>query len=113
MPELIVNGVSYQLDEDGFLEDASCWNEDVARALAPNEDVPVLTEQHWRVINFLRIQGMIRKQFMNCFQLALGRELVKLQDSLNPQVAYKLGGMFNEYKYTRIENSNKTVQRLV
>jgi tRNA 2-thiouridine synthesizing protein E len=68
MPELIVNGVSYQLDEDGFLEDASCWNEDVARALAPNEDVPVLTEQHWRVINYLRdyydqygVAPMVRK----------------------------------------------------
>ena len=68
MAELVVNGVSYELDEDGFLEDASEWNEDVARALAPNEDVPELTEEHWRVINYLRdyydqygVAPMVRK----------------------------------------------------
>lgn len=68
MDNLVVNGVTYELDEDGFLEDASVWNEDVARALAPNEDVPELTEEHWRVINYLRdyydqfgVAPMVRK----------------------------------------------------
>ncbi|HHY25151.1 MAG TPA: TusE/DsrC/DsvC family sulfur relay protein [Desulfitobacterium dehalogenans] len=68
MAELVVNGVSYELDEDGFLEDASEWNEDVAKALAPNEDVEELTEEHWRVINYLRdyfdqygVAPMVRK----------------------------------------------------
>lgn len=68
MSDLVVNGVSYQLDEDGFLEDASVWNEEVAKALAPNEDVPELTEEHWRVINYLRdyydqfgVSPMVRK----------------------------------------------------
>jgi len=68
MAELVVNGVSYALDEDGFLEDPSAWNEDVAKALAPNEEIPELTEEHWRVINYLRdyydqygVAPMVRK----------------------------------------------------
>lgn len=68
MAELVVNGVSYELDEDGFLEDASVWTEDVARALAPNEEVEELTEAHWKVINYLRgyydqfgVSPMVRK----------------------------------------------------
>lgn len=68
MADLVVNGVSYALDEDGFLEDASVWNEDVAKALAPNEEVEELTEAHWKVINYLRdyydqfgVSPMVRK----------------------------------------------------
>lgn len=68
MAELIVNGVSYELDEDGFLEDAAEWNEEVAKVLALNEEVEELTEEHWKVINYLRdyydqygVSPMVRK----------------------------------------------------
>jgi len=68
MAELIVNGVAIPLDEDGFLQNAEDWNEEVAKALALTEDVPELTEDHWKVINYLRdyfqkygVAPMIRK----------------------------------------------------
>lgn len=68
MAELIVNGISYELDEDGFLEDASTWNEDVAKVLADTEEIEELTEEHWKVINYLReyydqygVSPMVRK----------------------------------------------------
>lgn len=68
MAEIVVNGTSYELDEDGFLDDASTWNEDVAKALADTEDVAELTEEHWKVINYLRdyydqygVSPMVRK----------------------------------------------------
>jgi dissimilatory sulfite reductase related protein len=68
MADLTVNGQVISLDEDGFLEDTDLWNEDVAMALALTEDVPELTEQHWKVINYLRdyfqkfgVAPMVRK----------------------------------------------------
>jgi dissimilatory sulfite reductase related protein len=68
MAELNVNGQVIVLDEDGFLEDSDVWNEDVAKALAETEDVPELTEEHWKVINYLRdyfqkfgVAPMVRK----------------------------------------------------
>lgn len=68
MAELVVNGQSVLLDEDGFLEDSDLWDEDIALALAITEEVEVLTEEHWKVINYLRdyfqkfgVAPMVRK----------------------------------------------------
>ncbi len=68
MAELNVNGVVIPLDEDGFMEDPSLWNEQVAYALALTEEVEELTEEHWKLINYLRdyndkfgVAPMIRK----------------------------------------------------
>ncbi|MCL6635126.1 MAG: TusE/DsrC/DsvC family sulfur relay protein [Peptococcaceae bacterium] len=68
MPSIVVNGVEIQLDEDGFIVDPDCWSEDVARKFAASEGIPELTDDHWKVINYLRdyyrqfqIAPMIRK----------------------------------------------------
>ncbi len=50
---LEVNGKTIELDENGNLVNAADWDEDVARALAANEDIE-LTQEHWDVINYLR-----------------------------------------------------------
>lgn len=67
MPELKVGDKTLLLDDDGFLEDAEQWDEEVAQALAQTEDV-VLTPEHWEVINYLRnyyaqynVAPMVRK----------------------------------------------------
>ena len=61
-------GVSIQVDEDGFMEEPEKWNEEVAKALASTEGVTELTEDHWKVVNYLRdyylkfgVAPMIRK----------------------------------------------------
>lgn len=63
-----VNGSQIELDEDGFLCDPDLWNEAIVEALAEREGVQGLTENHWKVINYLRdyhrrfgIAPMIRK----------------------------------------------------
>lgn len=63
-----VKGKQVEVDEDGFLEDPEVWNEDIVQAFAKLEDVSELTENHWKVINYLRnyykqfgIAPMIRK----------------------------------------------------
>lgn len=68
MPVIDVLGTQIAVDEDGFLEDPDVWSEDLARAIAPMEDVENMTEDHWKVVNYLRdyykqfgIAPMIRK----------------------------------------------------
>ena len=46
MAELVVGDRTFALDEDGFLEDASLWADEVAEALAKTEEVE-LTPSHW------------------------------------------------------------------
>ena len=60
--------ISIGVDEDGFMEEPEVWSEDVAKALATTEGVDELTEEHWKVVNYLRdyymeynIAPMIRK----------------------------------------------------
>jgi TusE/DsrC/DsvC family sulfur relay protein len=68
MPIFEANGKSYEVDEDGFLQDPSIWSADVAKDFATGEGVAELTEDHWKVIHYLRgyylefgIAPMIRK----------------------------------------------------
>ena len=56
------------IDEDGFIQEPDKWNEVVAAALGKTEGVDDLTEDHWKVVNFLRdyylefgVAPMIRK----------------------------------------------------
>lgn len=68
MPELKVGDRVVLLDEDGFLDNAADWDEEVAVVLAPTEDVEELTPEHWEIINYLRkyyddfgVAPMVRK----------------------------------------------------
>jgi TusE/DsrC/DsvC family sulfur relay protein len=68
MPVVDLHGIQVDVDEDGFIEDPAVWNENLAVELAKVEDVENLTEDHWKVINYLRnyfqqfgIAPMIRK----------------------------------------------------
>lgn len=67
MPQLIVGDRVIELDDDGFLEDAEEWDEEVAAKLAETEEVE-LTQEHWDIINYLRdyyanfhVAPMVRK----------------------------------------------------
>jgi len=49
-----VGDVKCDLDEDGFLQNTDVWCENVALALAKTEEVENISEDHWKVVNFLR-----------------------------------------------------------
>ena len=56
------------VDEDGFMQEPDQWNEAVALALASTEGVPALSDDHWKVVHYLRnyflqfgVAPMIRK----------------------------------------------------
>jgi TusE/DsrC/DsvC family sulfur relay protein len=54
MPNITLAGKEFEVDEDGFLQDSSKWSDEVAIGLAKTEGIETLTEDHWKVIRFLR-----------------------------------------------------------
>lgn len=50
---LEINGIDYEVDEEGFLQHASDWSSAVAEAMAAADGVD-LDDEHWAVIRFLR-----------------------------------------------------------
>lgn len=69
MPFIEFKGQQIEIDEDGFIQDPSIWNEELAAFLAKSQEgIEELTEDHWKVINYLNnyykeygIAPMIRK----------------------------------------------------
>lgn len=43
-----------QTDNDGFLREMSTWSRDVADKLAKINELGPLTEQHWKIIEYVR-----------------------------------------------------------
>ena len=50
---IVVNGANIETTETGFLVNLEDWNEEVAKAIAENENIE-LTDAHWDVVNYLR-----------------------------------------------------------
>ena len=68
MPIFEHGEIKIEVDEDGFMQEPELWNEEVAKALATTEGVDDLTDEHWKLVNYLReyylkfgIAPMIRK----------------------------------------------------
>jgi len=53
MAEKTIAGKQINVTNDGYLEDMSQWNEDVAKEIA-NEIGIELTDKHFEVLNYLR-----------------------------------------------------------
>jgi tRNA 2-thiouridine synthesizing protein E len=50
VPTIDLNGKAYAVDEDGFLEDPTIWNDQVATDLATTEGIQGLTEDQWKIV---------------------------------------------------------------
>jgi tRNA 2-thiouridine synthesizing protein E len=68
MPQFIHGDVTVGVDDDGFMLEPTLWNQAVASALAAGDGIGTLTDDHWKVVNYLRkyylqfgIAPMIRK----------------------------------------------------
>jgi dissimilatory sulfite reductase related protein len=48
-----VNGKTFETDEEGYLANLSEWSEEVAGAIAKQENID-MSQNHWEVVNFLR-----------------------------------------------------------
>lgn len=55
MPFIEINGKGIEVNEEGFLVNSEDWNEEIAVFLAKKEEgLENLTEEHWKVINYIR-----------------------------------------------------------
>ena len=54
MATLNLGGKDLDIDEDGFIQDPTLWDKGVAADLAKTEGVDDLTDDHWKVVNYLR-----------------------------------------------------------
>ena len=91
-------GLSFPVDDDGFLQQPERWNEQVALALASTEGLRELSETHWKLVGYIRdyyrefgTAPMIRKM---CKQTGLSlRQIYELFPSGPAKGACKVAGL--------------------
>lgn len=54
MATVELGGKQMEIDEDGFIQDPDQWDDAVAKSLAATEGVTDMTEEHWKLVNYLR-----------------------------------------------------------
>ena len=54
MGQQTIAGTVVEIGEDGFFVDPQQWREEMAPELARAEHIDELTEDHWRVLKFMR-----------------------------------------------------------
>lgn len=75
MPRLEVGEATVELNDEGFLLDPKLWNDAVARALAAAMGVSELTDEHWKVVRYLR------KHYLDFGLAPMVRKLCKQTDT--------------------------------
>lgn len=50
-PQTLAN---VKCDDEGFLKDASDWSEDLAMQMAKNFGIEDLSEEHWKILRYIR-----------------------------------------------------------
>lgn len=56
MPTATLAGATVDRNDEGFFTDPDQWTEAMAEELAAAEGIDELTEDHWRVIRFMRAE---------------------------------------------------------
>ncbi len=54
MDKVLLGGKDIEIDEDGFIQDPDVWDEAVAADLAKTEGVDDMTDDHWKVVKYIR-----------------------------------------------------------
>ncbi|HOP84851.1 MAG TPA: TusE/DsrC/DsvC family sulfur relay protein [Syntrophorhabdaceae bacterium] len=54
MAKTTLGGIEIEIDEDGFIQEPEKWNQAIAEDLAKVEQAYPMTEEHWKVVNYLR-----------------------------------------------------------
>jgi tRNA 2-thiouridine synthesizing protein E len=95
---LKVNEKEIVFDQDGFMTDPSLWDEEVARAIATEEGIDEMTEDHWKIANYIReywqehdLAPAVRQI---CQELGMGvRQIYKLYTSGPARGACRVAGL--------------------
>ena len=54
MAQKEIAGKMVQVNDDGYMNDFSEWNKEIAAAIAVEEGIGELTDGHWKVIDFMQ-----------------------------------------------------------
>jgi tRNA 2-thiouridine synthesizing protein E len=54
MPTIEIEGQTFEVDEEGFLQDPGVWNDDVAALFAKLDGIEELGEDHWKIVRYIR-----------------------------------------------------------
>ncbi len=81
--ELVFEGKTLEVDTDGFVQDFDAWSEALAQFLAGAAGMGALTQDHWKVLYFLR-------EYYRENELAPPIRLLCRQTGLNLKTIYRL-----------------------
>ncbi len=62
MPTTMIGGRPIDVNDEGFLTKYEQWDEDLGKVLAGYAGIDELTDEHWKVIKFLRADYPGRKE---------------------------------------------------
>jgi TusE/DsrC/DsvC family sulfur relay protein len=54
MTMTLIANAPVDLDTEGFMTNPEQWNDQIAQAIATENDVPELGDRHWLVVKFMR-----------------------------------------------------------
>jgi TusE/DsrC/DsvC family sulfur relay protein len=54
MAKAMLGGIEIEIDEDGFIQESEKWNQALAEDLAKTENASPMSEDHWKLVNYLR-----------------------------------------------------------
>jgi TusE/DsrC/DsvC family sulfur relay protein len=57
MASRVIAGKEVQVNDEGFMTDATEWTKEIAAQIATEEGIPALTADHWKVIDWARDQA--------------------------------------------------------
>jgi TusE/DsrC/DsvC family sulfur relay protein len=60
MSTITLAGIDIELNDEGFLVDPSQWTEAMAVDLARKEGIDPLTEEHWKIVRFMRSEYLAK-----------------------------------------------------
>jgi len=54
MAKALLGGMEIEVDEGGFIQETEKWSKEVAEDLAKTEGVYPMSNEHWKVVNYIR-----------------------------------------------------------
>jgi TusE/DsrC/DsvC family sulfur relay protein len=83
MPKVTLGGKELDIDEDGFIQEPDKWDKAVAEDIAKTEEAYPMSEDHWKVVNYLR------NYFLE-FEIAPPIRMVTKQTGFDLKTIYRL-----------------------
>ena len=93
-----IDGKTIEFDKDGFMIDPSLWDERIASAIAEDEGIDHITEEHWQIVSFIRAywkdHDLAPPVRLICKEVSVSvREIYKLFSSGPARGACRIAGL--------------------